>query len=223
MRVKLSKLLSAVLAICIVFVGFTAFAAETVTITTTYDCTNRDAEQLVTVNADVAGLAANKEVTFLVGAQTINNGDDIVYINQETTNDSGAASFHFTDAWNEITSAHIRFGSDAGFKQDKFQLNSTVNRWSTAEPLVTENSVSPDYSETMDEQITEGLTNDGTNKTYAFIGQAMGPVSEYGIKLTLDGKPYYLPAMGSDIDGNFVIVVNNLSESEAATAKVYGK
>lgn len=223
MRVKLSKLLSAVLAICIVFVGVTAFAAGSVTITTTYDCTNRDAGQSVTVTADVTGVAQNSEVTFLVANKTADIAStDIVYINQETATD-GTARFAFTDAWNEINAAFIKFGSDADFSQGAFKLNNTVNRWNSTEPLVEENSVSAVYAETTDTDITEGLTNDGTNKTYAFIGQAMGPVSEYGIKLMLDGKAYYLPAMGSDIDGNFVIVVNNLSESEAATATVYGK
>ncbi len=219
MRVKLSKLLSAVLAICIVFVGFTAFAAESVKIVTTYDCTNDDEDQLVTVTADVTGIAQNSEVTFLVANQTSGIAStDIVYINQETA-DADGAHFAFTDAWNKITSAYIKFGSDAGFKKDAFQLNSTVNRWKDDEGFNNE-----ELGE--DEIITvtgSDFDSSFTGTTYAFMGKATGPVEAYGIKITIDEVAHKLPAMGCAEDGSFVIVVNGITEAEAATAAVYGE
>ena len=220
MRVKLSKLLSAVLAICIVFVGFTAFAADpSVTITTTYDCTTSAPDQSVTVTADVAGIAQNSEVTFLVAKTTADiTSADIVYINQVTAGANGA-HFAFTDAWNEITSAYIKFGSDAGFKQDAFKLNNTVNRWSTAEDYTNKELEEAEIITVTGSEFNSSFT--GT--TYAFMGKATGPVNAYGIKIRIDGVVHELPAMGSDADGNFVIVVNGITEEEAATAAVYGK
>ena len=216
MRVKLSKLLSAVLAICIVFVGFTAFAAGSVTIVTTYDVESA-ANQSVTVTADVTGVAQNSEVTFLVANKTSGIAStDIVYINQETATD-GTARFAFTDAWDEINAAFIKFGSDADFSQSAFKLNNTVNRWNSTEPLPTGAAARTVVTGTdYDDSLTTGTT-------YSFVGKATGPVNEYGIKITIDEVAHELPAMGSDADGNFVIVVNGITEAEAATAVVYGK
>ena len=219
MRVKLSKLLSAVLAICIVFVGFTAFAAGSVTIVTTYDYNEMTANpaKSAEVTATVGGLDDNKEVTFLVANKTsgIASGD-IVYIDQKTVED-GVARFTFTDAWNKITAAYIKFGSDADFSQTAFKLNNTVNYWSTE---ATNNDSITGVAVT-DADLVDGAVNAEGCSSYAFIGKVTGQVKEYGIDITLGGKSYRLPAMGCDAAGNFVIVIDNLTAAEAV-ATAYG-
>ena len=216
MRVKLSKLLSAVLAICIVFVGFTAFAATTptVTVSTTYDYNTHGldtpASADITVYANVEGVDDNTEVTFLV-----NGTSKIVYIDQQTA--ASGASFKFTANWQDVESASVSLGSDGEYTLPKtFEINPTVNHWTNGS-LVAESAVTS-YEETIayNEQ-DEVFAADCAS--YAFTGKVNGDVKEFGIKLA-DTE---FRAMGCADDGTFIVVVKNITAADAAAAKVYCK
>ena len=58
----------------------------------------------------------------------VKNGDEIVYINQETAGESGVTFPAFTAAWNKLTASTVVFGSDAvGSVGNKCQLVLVTN------------------------------------------------------------------------------------------------
>jgi hypothetical protein len=216
MRVKLSKLLSAVLAICIVFVGFTAFAdAPVVTVSTTYDYTQHSSAQdgnivdkagTITVYADVTGVDNDTEVTFLV-----NGTSKIVYIDQQTAAANGA-SFKFTADWLDVKSADVSLGSDGGYTLPKaFKVNPTVNHWNNTTGSVTA------VTKTATTEYDNGEVFANGRASYAFTSKVSGDVTNYGI--TVDGTDFR--AMGCADDGTFIVVVQNITEAEANTAVAY--
>ena len=113
MKIKLSKTLAVVLALCLTFAGFSAFAAD-VAIETSYDY-EQAADAGVKVKASVKNIAEGSEVTYYVSA-----GDEIVYINQETAGASGVTFPTFTAAWNKLTASTVVFGSDAKWNEGGF-------------------------------------------------------------------------------------------------------
>ena len=218
MRVKLSKLLSAVLAICIVFVGFTAFADASVTVSTTYDYTQHssatdgtivDKSANITVYADV-DVDADTEVTFLVKGT-----DKIVYIDQQTAAANGA-SFKFTADWLDVMSANVSLGSDGGYTLPKsFKINPTVNYWTNGD-IVAEDEVT--YVATTDYDDEDEVFGPG-KASYAFTGKTTGRATEFGVRI---GDTDFR-AMGCNEAGEFIVVVKNITAEDAADAVAYCK
>lgn len=206
MRVKLSKLLSAVLAICIVFVGVTAFAADATVVTTTnytYGTHNDgvdgipsgDKAATMTIVTDVTDVTAGTEVTYLVRKAD----GTIVYINQETATASGA-HFEFTADQGAIFAASAKYGSDGGYTMPTFAFNHGV-KYLTSGALDVQVSAAEKYAD---------------KDAYVFAGTVSGPVTAYGVKIG-DAE---LLAMDCDAEGNFVIVVEGITADEAANATV---
>ncbi len=215
MRVKLSKLLSAVLAICVVFAGFTAFAAPANVVTTTnYNyATNNDGNDAIpsgatmTITTMVTGVASGTEVTYLVSKGTAS--DDIVYIDQATA-DAAGATFTFTADQGKIFAATAKYGSDDSELTGlpTFTFNHGVKYLTNAAKGVTQGSL-------------WGTPLEGATNAYIYSGTVTGPVTAYGVKLA-DGTE--LPAMDCEtIDGSFVIIVEGITQTEAAGATVLVK
>ena len=204
MRVKLSKLLSAVLAICVVFAGFTAFAADATVVTTTnynYNTHNdgNDSDPIedaatMTITTDVTNVTAGTEITYLVRKAD----GTIVYINQETATASGA-HFEFTADQAAIFAATAKYGSDGSYGMPEFSFNHGVNYLSNGTPSIS-GFTSQEYNDIADAQ---GML---------FLGTVRGEVEEYGV--TIDNVKY--PAMGCDAEGNFAVLISGIDTTGAA-------
>ncbi len=214
MRVKLSKLLSAVLAICVVFAGFTAFAAPATVVTTTnYDyATNNDgndgipAEVTMTIVTTVTGVTSGNEVTYLVSKGS--NSGDIVYIDQATAGVSGA-TFSFTAPQTDIFAATAKYGTDESGLTGlpTFTFNHGVKYLTNAPAAVTRGTV-------------WGTLLEGTTDAYIYSGAVTGPVEAYGVKL----GDTELPAMDCETtDGSFVIIVEGINATEAASITEFAR
>ena len=195
MKIKLSKTLAVVLALCLTFAGFSAFAAD-VAIETSYDYTQA-ADAGVKVKASVKNIAEGSEVTYYVSA-----GDEIVYINQETAGASGVTFPEFTAAWNKLTASTVVFGSDANWNEGGFTFVNAGNYKTSG----TANAVA--------ESVWD------VNNTYAemvgveFTAKVSGNYSEYGIKATIDGVTVELPALGCSEDGTYTVFVAGVDADE---------
>ena len=213
MRVKLSKLLPAVLAICIVFVGFTAFAAEVVTTTNyNYDdnyITNNDgsdgipAKATMTVTTTVTGVKEGTEVTYLVSDGTASS--DIVYINQDTADENGV-TFTFNADQGRLFSCTAKYGSNATLTMPTFKFNHGVNFMSNGTANVS--------------GLTADSYSDGEDEGTLFLGKVGGEVVEYGIQ-TKDGTKF--PAMGCDNAGNFAVLISGINTTDATSYVVTRK
>lgn len=204
MKIKLSKTLAVVLALCLTFAGFSAFAAD-VAIETSYDY-EQAADATVTVKASVKNIAEGSEVTYYVSG-----GDEIVYINQETAGAAGVTFPAFTAAWNKLTASTVVFGSDANWNEGGFTFVPAGNYKTsgTANAAAEEAAwaVAAKYDET-----------DGVS----FTAKVTGNYSEYGIKATIDGETVELPALGCSEDGTYTVFVGNVTVGEIS-AVAYAK
>lgn len=202
MRVKLSKLLPAVLAICIVFVGFTAFAADATVVTTTnYDyATNNDgndgipANATMTVTTTVTEVEEGTEVTYLVSDGTASS--NIVYINQATADAEDKVEFAFTADQGRLFSCTAKYGSNANLTMPTFQFNHGVNYMSNGSALVTKDT---------------NVWGEDLGNGKVFLGKVSGDVSVYGVEI--GGVEY--PAMGCDEEGNFAILIEGIDTTGA--------
>ena len=203
MKIKLSKTLAVVLALCLTFAGFSAFAAN-VAIETSYDYTQA-ADATVTVKASVKNIAEDSEVTYYVSS-----GDEIVYINQETAGASGVVFPAFTAAWDKLTASTVVFGSDADWNEGGFTFVPAGNYKTSGTATATATdawAVAAEYDE------TEGVS---------FTAKVTGNYSEYGIKATIDGQTVELPALGCSEDGTYTVFVGNVAV-EGISAVAYAK
>ena len=203
MKIKLSKTLAVVLALCLTFAGFSAFAAN-VAIETSYDYTQA-ADATVTVKASVKNIAEGSEVTYYVS-----DGDEIVYINQETAGASGVVFPAFTAAWNKLTASTVVFGSDADWNEGGFTFVPAGNYKTSGTATATATdawAVATTYDE------TEGVS---------FTAKVTGNYSEYGIKATIEGETVELPALGCSEDGTYTVFVGNVTV-EGISAVAYAK
>ena len=196
MKIKLSKTLAVVLALCLTFAGFSAFAAD-VEIVTNYDY-KQAADATVAVTAKVNNMTEGDEVTYYVS-----NGDEIVYINQETAPANGTVVFDtFTAAWNKLTASAVVFGSDAGKSWSGFTFVPAGN-------YKTEGTATATATDAWE---TEGL-EDGASGV-SFTAKVTGNYSEYGITVTIDGATVNLPALGCSEDGTYTVFVGNVTADE---------
>lgn len=206
---KLSRIVALACVACLAFASLTAFADVTVVTTTNYDYTVKDSAALMTVTTDVAGAADNAEITYYVSKPGATEEDDdvIVYIDQKTAED-GATQFLFQAAKGDILAATALHGSDKGYTFPTFEFNDGCNYLTDGVAKITE---------------TTGAWGvyDEAAKKGTWQGVLSGSVKKYGIKITIDGNEEFLPAMGCDINGVFVIEVNNITAAEAATAVQY--
>ena len=203
MRVKLSKLLSAVLAICIVFVGFTAFAADATVVTTTnynYATNNPNGDDTVPANATmtvtttVTEVEEGTEVTYLVSDGTASS--NIVYINQATATAEDKVEFEFTANQGRLFACTAKYGSDGGYTMPTFQFNHGVNYMSNGSALVTQDA---------------NVWGEDLDGGKVFLGKVSGDVSVYGVEIN-DVK---YPAMGCDDEGNFAILIKGIDTTGA--------
>lgn len=214
MRVKLSKLLSAVLAICIVFVGFTAFAADATVVTTTnytYAKHNNGVDEIPTgdkaatmkIITDVTNVTVGTEVTYLVRKAD----GTIVYINQDTAT-NGSAHFEFTADQGDIFAATAKYGSNGGYTMPTFTFNHGVKYLTSGNVDV----------QLLGAPVLLADTGVGTTEdaAYVFMGTVSGPVTKYGVAI---GGEEFL-AMDCDANGEFVIVIQGITAAEAAKATV---
>ena len=203
MKIKLSKTLAVVLALCLTFAGFSAFAAD-VAIETSYDY-EQAADATVTVKASVKNIAEGSEVTYYVSA-----GDEIVYINQETAGATGVTFPEFTAAWNKLTASTVVFGSDANWNEGGFTFVPAGNYKTSG----TAHAAATDTWGVVDEKAeTTGIS---------FTAKVTGNYSEYGIKATIDGVEVELPALGCSEDGTYTVYVGNVAAGEIS-AVAYAK
>lgn len=199
MKIKLSKTLAVVLALCLTFAGFSAYAAD-VTITTSYDFTtmHEDAEgyneatalaAALEVNAIVSNIDAGAEVTYYV-----TNDSEIVYVNQDSADD-GTVSFSFTTTWGKADGALVQFGSDANADFGApFTITEADNYKTSGTATVSGFTAEP-------------YTSDGGNG-WKFTSRVSGNATEYGVNVEFPEEGSIdLPAMGCDEDGNFTVVV----------------
>jgi len=206
MKIKLSKTLAVVLALCLTFAGFSAFAAD-VEIVTSYDYTQA-ADAQVSVSATINNMTEGDEVTYYVS-----NGDDIVYINQETAPAGGVVAFDtFTAAWNKLTASTVIFGSDAGKSWKGFTFVPAGNYKTEGTATATKDDTA--WAIEAQEAESEG---------YSFTATVTGNYAEYGIKITLDDVEVELPALGCSEAGSYTVYVGNISADDAATAVAYAK
>ena len=203
MKIKLSKTLAVVLALCLTFAGFSAFAAD-VAIETSYDY-EQAADATVTVKASVKNIAEGSEVTYYVS-----DGTDIVYINQETAGASGVTFPAFTAAWNKLTASTVVFGSDADWNQGGFTFVPAGNYKTNGTATATATG----------EWAVAGY-QDGTAGV-SFTAKVTGNYSEYGIEATIDGQTVELPALGCSEDGTYTVFVGNVT-AETISAVAYAK
>ena len=203
MKIKLSKTLAVVLALCLTFAGFSAFAAD-VAIETSYDYTQA-ADATVTVKASVKNIAEGSEVTYYVSSS-----DEIVYINQETAGASGVVFPAFTAAWNKLTASTVVFGSDADWNEGGFTFVPAGNYKTSGTATATATDA---WAVTGSEDNTPGVS---------FTAKVTGNYSEYGIKVTIDGQTVELPALGCSEDGTYTVFVGNVAAGEIS-AVAYAK
>ena len=203
MKIKLSKTLAVVLALCLTFAGFSAFAAD-VAIETSYDY-EQAADATVTVKASVKNIAEGSEVTYYVS-----NGDEIVYINQETAGASGVTFPAFTAGWNKLTASTVVFGSDANWNEGGFTFVPAGNYKTSGTATAT---ATDEWAVAGREDETAGVS---------FTAKVTGNYSEYGIRATIDGQTVELPALGCSEDGTYTVFVGNVAASEIA-ATAYAK
>ncbi len=204
MKIKLSKTLAIALALCLTFVGFSAFAAD-VAIETSYDYTQA-ADATVTVKASVNNIAEGSEVTYYVSA-----GDEIVYINQETAGASGVTFPAFSAPWNKLTASTVVFGSDANWNEGGFTFVPAGNYKTSG----TANAVA------VEEAWAVEATLEGMNGL-SFTANVTGNYSEYGIKVTADGATVELPALGCSENGTYTVFVGGVT-AEDFSAVAYAK
>ena len=210
MKIKFSKTLAIACVLCMAFATLTAFADVTVVTTTDYDFDRHNDENNtidMTVTTTVTGLADNGEITYYV-----ENDGEIVFIDQKTA-DNNKAEFVFKAAYGDVINAVAKNGSDqgyTGFQTFKFMEGSN-------------------YLSNAAKEIYEIPENNGAysaeQEGYMFQGKVRGPVTEYGVKIKVDGAAEFteFPAKGCDIDGTFAVVFQNITPEEAATAEFYVK
>ncbi len=200
MKIKLSKTLAVVLALCLTFAGFSAYAAN-VTITTSYnfttmheDAVGYDEEDALAaeleVNANITGIAQGTEVTYYVTKDS-----EIVYVNQDSA-DNGTVSFDFTTTWGEANGASVQFGSDAGVDFGAPFTITPAGNYKTNDD--------PDVGGVDVEKYTDPATG---AEGWKFTSSVSGNANVYGVEVTFAEGKAELPAMGCDENGNFVIVV----------------
>jgi len=212
MKIKLSKTLAIALALCLTFAGFSAFAAD-VEIVTSYDyseCLTEDGKATdadVSVTAIINNMNEGDEVTYYVS-----NGDEIVYINQETAPAGGVVEFDtFTAAWDELTSSTVVFGSDAGKSWSGFTFVPAGN-------YKTEGTATAAAEEAAWE--VAGTEDGATGVSYT--AKVTGNYSEYGITVTINGETVDLPALGCSEDGTYTVFVGNVAADDIS-AVAYAK
>lgn len=218
MKIKLSKTLAVVLALCLTFAGFSAYAAD-VTITTSYDFTtmHEDAEgyneatalaAALEVNAIVSDIAEGAEVTYYV-----TNDSEIVYVNQDSA-EGGEVSFSFTTTWGKADGALVQFGSDAGEEFTAFTITEADNYKTSGTATVS--------------GFTAESHNSDEGKGWKFTAKVSGNATEYGVNVEFPGEGSIdLPAMGCDEDGNFTVVViyadGSAVPTEVPVAEAYAR
>lgn len=217
MKIKFSKTLAIACVLCMAFATLTAFADVTVVTTTDYDFDlHNDEDNTIdmTVTTTVTGLADNGEITYYV-----ENDGEIVFIDQKTA-DNNKAVFVFKAAYGDVINAVAKNGSDKGYTGfQNFTFGEGCNYLSNDGKSITKTpgnwGVENTYADA-DEVIADG---------YVFHGVVRGPVTEYGVKIKLDGDTEYteLPAKGCDINGTFAIVLQDITETELATVEEYVK
>ena len=202
MKIKLSKTIAVVLAICVMFASFSAFAAS-VKMTTTYDYDGDNSSVNVTTTVD--NIAEGAEVTYYVS-----NANEIVYINQLTAEDGDVTFPTFSAAWNTLLTSNVIVGSDADYNNASDALTFVEGgnaktpgnaHAEAAEGAVWEEVTGEEAGLYLDEDDEEGT------KAFAYTATVSGNYSEYGLTVTMDEGTRNLKAYGCDADGTYVIVV----------------
>jgi len=201
MKIKFSKVLAIVCALCVAFAGLTAFAAPSVTTRTNYDH-DAVAGTKILVETTVAGLSDGTEVTYYVASDA--SSTSIVYINQKSASE-GTVDFTFEADKDAVLAANAKFGSNSlSATFPTFYFNEGSNYFDEADA----NAAKIDAA--------WGVAYEGG---YSFKADLDGNAKEYGI--VYDGN--YYPAAGCDEDGVYMVVLKGLGTINAADVDTYVK
>lgn len=197
MKLKFFKTLAIACVLCMAFATLTAFAADNAVTTITSYTYGSDAD--MTIETTVGDVKVGDEITYYV-----ENAGKIVYIDQATA-EAETVGFTFTAAKNDVLTAVAKNGSDKGYTFPTFTFAEGCNYLSKGTPTVTKGT---DW----------GVKNTayGDETGYIFQGNVTGAVTAYGIKI----GDVELKAQGCDEAGNFVIVVENMTEAEFNAATI---
>ena len=224
MKIKLSKTIAVVLALCLIFTGFSAFAAE-ISMVTSYNLNDLQTEETpadVDVITTVKGAAEGDEVTYYVS-----NGDNIVYINQ-TTADGGDVVFSkanklgFSGAWSALENATVVVGTDGSWTGNSAAPMSIVAGGNFMSNASASNNVDAEW-----ETVTRGEENtwlftaedaaEEIDTAVVFSGTVAGTYKEYGVRvkflnaaeevITVD-----FPAYGCNEDGSYFVAIKGASD-----------
>ncbi len=207
MKIKFSKTLAIACVLCMAFATLTAFADVTVVTTTDYDFDrHNDKNDTIgmTVTTTVTKVADGAEITYYV-----ENAGEIVFIDQKTA-EGGEAQFVFNAAYGDVINAVAKNGSDKGYTGfQNFTFGEGCNYLSNATARVYD--------------VAQNAVYDAEKKEFTYQAKVEGPVTEYGVIITVDNEEIYLPAKGCDTYGVFAVTVQNISADEAKTITGYVK
>ena len=215
MKIKLSKTIAVVLALCLIFTGFSAFAKVEISMVTSYNL--NDLQKDVDVITTVKGAAEGDEVTYYVS-----NGDNIVYINQ-TTADGGDVVFSkanklgFSGAWSALENATVVVGTDGSWTGNSAAPMSIVAGGNFMSNASASNNVDAKW-----ETVTRDAENawmftaedaaEGIDEAVVFSGTVAGTYEEYGVRVTFlnaasEEITVDFPAYGCNEDGSYFVAI----------------
>lgn len=202
---KLKAVLAAVSALAVLATAMTGFAAIDTTTTTIYNTADAGKG---TVEVDVTGLTPDSEVTYLVKSEGAGvNDTGIVYIDQATADENGAAEFNYKIAHSAINSAYgtvITMGSDTD----------EMTGYDTTLGITALNDVTEGQNYTI--VYTEDAYADDDE-----VNVAIAPATGYVIKsITFDGVAQDVNQTAFTVDPTAVILVETeLAEQEPGIAE----
>lgn len=217
MKIKLSKTIAVVLALCLIFTGFSAFAEEVeISMVTSYNL--NDLQKDVDVITTVKGAAEGDEVTYYVS-----NGDNIVYINQTTADGEKDVVFSkdnklgFSGAWSALENATVVVGTDGSWTGNSAAPMSIVAGGNFMSNASASNNVDAKW-----ETVTRDAENawmftaedaaEGIDEAVVFSGTVAGTYEEYGVRVTFlnaasEEITVDFPAYGCNEDGSYFVAI----------------
>ena len=208
---KMKKIAAASLAVCVCALSGMSALADTASVVTTTNY-RYDGTEPVQVVSTVSNVAAGKQVTYLVW-----DGTNIKYIDQAEATD-GTATFTFTankaDLYTNNLDVFAKFGTDDGTLTGlpaKFEFKDGTN-------FLT-NGVAGTAGVAAD--VKTALETDYNGKK-VYVYTVSGNVTEYGVKVTADGKYEEFPALGAVVNAaktaaTYCVVFENLPQGAVVT------
>ena len=211
---KTKKILVLSLVLCLAFTCLTAFAATDINVTT---ITSYDHDALgtdtMTVTATISGVAEGDWITYYVS-----NGKDIVFIDQVTA-DGGSFDFDFEATKDAVIGATAKNGSNQDYTFPKFTFAAGCNFLTQGDA----NAVFADPEAPYALASTLGIEGVSAN-AYAFTCNLSGNATEYGVKLgEYEFQAYGCNGAATDDYATYVVVIDGITEAEAATVTAYAR